>query len=333
MRIVVFGPGRRVGVLHDDRVFDVDATVAAWARDDAARRARGGEPGRWSGLSAFIEAGDAALDTTEDALGWAVDRDDIELGGGPILAQPVDGVILHAPLADAGALIFNTGANYAEHVQRGRAVRGRVRTVEETEAELRAAGEFFFVKLGRNVIPTGGTVPFPRRARLLDYEGEVVVVLGRRAVDVAPQDLGDHVWGYTLQLDMSIRDISDMSRIGYLKNFRGSAPLGPAIAVREYASPSEVPFETRVNGELRQRGSTADMVFSFGEMLAYVSADQECRPGDMISGGTCPGTAIESARVGPDGVVDDSTFLHPGDVVEVSSPAIGTLRTTVSASA
>ena len=84
---------------------------------------------------------------------------------------------------------------------------------------------------------------------------------------------------------------------------------------------------TRVNGELRQDGNTRGMTFSFAEYLEYITQDITFNPGDMIAAGTCKGTAMDSTpRVEGVGFSSDKLFLRPGDVVEVSSPLIGTLR-------
>ena len=88
-------------------------------------------------------------------------------------------------------------------------------------------------------------------------------------------------------------------------------------------------IETYVNGERRQNFNTRDMVFSFGEYLEFLSRDLTFYPGDIISGGTAAGTAADSSPLLADGTPSPERFLKPGDVVEVRSPAIGTLRTRV----
>jgi acylpyruvate hydrolase len=93
--------------------------------------------------------------------------------------------------------------------------------------------------------------------------------------------------------------------------------------------PTNVDLETLVNGERRQRFNTHDMVFTFGEYLEYLSRDFTLYPGDIISGGTAAGTAADSSELLPDGSSAPELFLRPGDVVEMKSPAIGSLRTRV----
>ena len=95
------------------------------------------------------------------------------------------------------------------------------------------------------------------------------------------------------------------------------------------AEPTNIDMETFVNGDCRQRFNTRDMVFTFGEYLEYLSRDFTLYPGDIISGGTAAGTAADSSELLPDGTSAPERFLKPGDVVEMRSPSIGSLRTRV----
>jgi acylpyruvate hydrolase len=121
------------------------------------------------------------------------------------------------------------------------------------------------------------------------------------------------------------------------KNFDTSICGGPCVVVGEIPDCHNVTWETRVNGELRQTGNTKDMTFNYFEYLEYLSADMVLRPGDVLSAGTTAGTAQDSSEIiqrGGEGVGampirDPKLFLKPGDVVEVSNPAIGVLRNRV----
>jgi len=95
------------------------------------------------------------------------------------------------------------------------------------------------------------------------------------------------------------------------------------------ADPTNIDMETLVNGECRQRFNTRDMVFTFGEYLEYLSRDFTLYPGDIISGGTAAGTAADSSELMLDGTSAPARFLKPGDIVEMSSPSIGLLRTRI----
>ncbi|NKB19906.1 MAG: hypothetical protein GKS01_05100 [Alphaproteobacteria bacterium] len=93
----------------------------------------------------------------------------------------------------------------------------------------------------------------------------------------------------------------------------------------------DVDLETQVNGDVRQKFRSGEMAFSYGEYLEYLSRDFTLYPGDMISGGTGAGTAADSSQTGDDGKPLQDRFLKIGDVVDIVSPQIGTLRTNVTA--
>jgi 2-keto-4-pentenoate hydratase/2-oxohepta-3-ene-1,7-dioic acid hydratase in catechol pathway len=132
--------------------------------------------------------------------------------------------------------------------------------------------------------------------------------------------------GYTLFNDFSLRDNMDKGTMNFamVKNFQGSAALGPIVTLTDEApDPQDIDFSTSVNGELRQRGNTKDMIRSFAEWAEYLSADVELNPGDVIASGTCAGTALDTSERNKDGSLKPERFLKVGDVVEVSSKRLG----------
>ena len=152
-----------------------------------------------------------------------------------------------------------------------------------------------------------------------------IVVFG----DASASQLADCVWGVTLLHDWSIRDgMTPSSRpmsYNLAKNFDRSTSMGPCIVVGEL-DPRNVDIQLRVNGTLRQDYNTRDMIFSFGEVLEYLSRDFTFVPGDVIAGGTSVGTAADQTKRAADGSRPKALFLKVGDVVEISSPSIGVLR-------
>jgi 2-keto-4-pentenoate hydratase/2-oxohepta-3-ene-1,7-dioic acid hydratase in catechol pathway len=151
-------------------------------------------------------------------------------------------------------------------------------------------------------------------------------------VDLKPSQLKEYVWGVTMLADWSIRAPRETPggplNFNFPKNFDTSCSMGPCVAVSE-VDPTNVDMETLINGECRQRFNTGDMVFTFGEYLEYLSRDFTLFPGDIISGGTAAGTAADSSDLLPDKTSAPERFLKPGDVVEMRSPSIGSLRTRV----
>jgi acylpyruvate hydrolase len=330
MKIVVFGPERRTGVLHEGNVVDVSLAVAKYLAE------KEGEPEPVAlaaalappDLARLIAGGDRALDNIEKALDHLFGAADDQRGPrGEELVRPLSGVALHAPLAQH-ARIACAGGNFADHAaamaekMHGRPYEGDAR------AQIRNAGIWGFWKIGRDIVGPDGAVGYPRKAARLDYEGEMAIVLGRRCTDMKADAIERCVWGITLLGDWSIRSPREPAgphNFAMGKNFDGSCSLGPSIAVRE-AQPFAVDVETLVNGERRQHFNTRDMVFSFGDYLEYLSRDLTLYPGDVISGGTAAGTAADSSPLLPDGTSAPERFLKPGDDVEIRSPAIGSLR-------
>lgn len=329
MRIVVFGAGRRVGVWVGDQIIDVNGAFARsrQRKGDAPARAReradAQTPAR---LVDFIAVGGPAIEGAREAADEAIESPD------PDFTFEVGTVPLHAPWP--GRRIACAGGNYAAHLF------GMVRhqpghesdTIESTLESARAAGQWGFWKVPDSVAGPEDDVPFPSRCKYFDYEGEAAIVIGRRGKNIRRSDLESYVWGVTLLNDWSKRDRSSSPNrpmsFNTAKNFDRSTSLGPCIVVG-HTSCADLHIETRVNGAIRQSYSTNGMIFDFGEILEHLSTDFTFVPGDIISGGTDAGTAADSSPPGPDGTRALDLFLKVGDVVEVSSADIGTLRNTV----
>jgi 2-keto-4-pentenoate hydratase/2-oxohepta-3-ene-1,7-dioic acid hydratase in catechol pathway len=334
MKIVVFGPDKRTGALHDVNVVDLSGACAKYLRERAnePRPLEMAEALVPSNLARLIEGGPRALEHAQKSLDYLFGQAQDKLGvRGETLVFQVAEVRLHAPRPD-NARIACAGGNFADHAA-AMAVKIRRRPYEgDAYEEIRKAGFWGFWKLGREIVGPDGELVYPERCNRLDYEGEIAIVLGKRGVDLKPGQLRDYVWGVTMLGDWSTRAPQERAsgafNFAFPKNFDTSCSLGPCIAVGE-ADPTNVDLETLVNGERRQRFNTRDMVFTFGEYLEYLSRDFTLYPGDIISGGTAAGTAADSSELLPDGSSAPERFLKPGDLVEMNSPAVGSLRTRV----
>ena len=144
----------------------------------------------------------------------------------------------------------------------------------------------------------------------VDYEGEIGVVIGKTCRDVRKADAMNHVWGFVAANDVTARDIADIEReagnpfLG--KTFDTFAPMGPYLVTKvEIADPMNLRIQTRVNGEMRQEGSTRDMIHSIPKLVSYMS-QMTLMPGDIISTGSPGGGGLEN----PD------WYLNAGDVIE-----------------
>ncbi|MFP3959803.1 MAG: fumarylacetoacetate hydrolase family protein [Spirochaetaceae bacterium] len=149
-----------------------------------------------------------------------------------------------------------------------------------------------------------------------DYEGELAIVIGREARDIAPEDAEAYIFGYTCANDVSQRNIQNGDRSGWFrgKSFDGFAPLGPRVVkTGDIGNVQELEIQTRRNGEVVQHSSTRMMVFDVARIVSYISRNLTLSPGDVILTGTPGG-------VGP---------IAHGDVIEVEIEGIGVLRNPV----
>jgi 2-keto-4-pentenoate hydratase/2-oxohepta-3-ene-1,7-dioic acid hydratase in catechol pathway len=160
----------------------------------------------------------------------------------------------------------------------------------------------------------------PRESEQLDYEGELVLVIGSGGRRIPREQALRHVAGVTLMNEGTIRDWVRHAKFNVTqgKNFDQTGSVGPwMVSSDELGSFEGMAIQTRVNGELRQDDGTGSMIFGFEYLIGYISSFTTLQPGDMISTGTPTGAGAR---------FDPPKFLKPGDVVEVSSPQIGTLR-------
>jgi 2-keto-4-pentenoate hydratase/2-oxohepta-3-ene-1,7-dioic acid hydratase in catechol pathway len=171
---------------------------------------------------------------------------------------------------------------------------------------------------------TGPDMPLirPPESPQLDYEGEVVLVIGLAGRRIAAENWADHVAGYTIGNEGTIRDWVRHGKFNVTpgKNWPRTASLGPWIVTADEMPPGPMRVTTRVNGEIRQDDTTDRMTFPFGRIMEYVSTFCTLEPGDIILTGTPAGAGAR---------LDPPRFLQPGDIVEVEVPQIGVLRNSV----
>jgi len=216
-------------------------------------------------------------------------------------------VTLLAPIAN-GAKILCVGVNYPE------------RNAEYKDGSEAPRFPSLFVRFPSSFVGHGTPIVRPPESRQLDYEGEIVLVIGRRGRRIAEAQANAHIFGLTLMNEGSVRDWIRHGKFNVTqgKNFERTGSIGPWIVPITAATPlGELTIVTRVNGEERQRGNTGTLMFPFARIIAYVSTFTTLEPGDLIATGTPPGAG---------GRFDPPRWLVPGDEVEVECPAIGTLR-------
>jgi 2,4-didehydro-3-deoxy-L-rhamnonate hydrolase len=215
--------------------------------------------------------------------------------------------------------------NYQDHIEEG----GRAKLQQQDVETPRV----FMKPPSTTVIGPDAPILIPPVARAIDWEGELAVVIGRRAKGVQAEQARRYVAGYTVMNDVSERQLRIRERTAsrprdewfdwlngkWLDTF---APQGPWLVTRdEIPDPQTLAISTYVNGERRQHSNTAQMLCPIDRIIEYISAIVTLEPGDLISTGTVAGVGAATG-----------TFLRPGDQVEIEIAGIGVLRNRVAAS-
>ncbi|MGE4062370.1 MAG: fumarylacetoacetate hydrolase family protein [Rhodospirillaceae bacterium] len=217
----------------------------------------------------------------------------------------LDHVVLLQVVPDAGRIIC-VGRNYAEHAK-------------ELGNEV-SQKPLLFMRTTQSLVGHRQSIVCPSASREYDYEGELAVVIGRGGRRIPPERSLSHVAGYTCFLDGSVRDFQkDSFTAG--KNFDSSGACGPwLVPASSVPDPQALMLTTRVNGEVMQQASTADMIHSVASLISYISIFTHLEAGDVIATGTPAG--VGAGRTPP-------RWLRPGDRVEVEIESIGVLANTV----
>lgn len=239
--------------------------------------------------------------TDEGILYGAVEPEGIRLyQGSPLVTWestevvlPFEGLQLLSPVLPSKVVCV--GKNYAEHAdEMGSAV---------PEVPI------IFMKPSTSVIGPGAPIVLPSQSQNVHHEGELAVVIGSIARDIAAEDAHGVILGYTCANDVTARDLQKADgQWTRAKGFDTFAPIGPAIET-EFDPSEGMAVTCRVGDEVRQSGSTTDLVFGVGELIEFVTSVMTLLPGDVIMTGT-------PAGVGP---------IVAGDMVEVEVEGIGTL--------
>ena len=181
-----------------------------------------------------------------------------------------------------------------------------------------------FNKLTSSLLGHGEEIVLPAASRQIDFEAELVVVIGKRGHGISPEDAREHIAGYCCGNDVSARDWQKGKPGGQWllgKSFDTFAPVGPWLVTADAVEdPGNLTVECRVNGTTMQQSSTANLIFPIERLIAYVSQVCTLEVGDLLFTGTPPGVGV--ARTPP-------VFLQPGDRVEVEIEQIGVLTNAV----
>jgi ureidoglycolate lyase len=215
-------------------------------------------------------------------------------------------VTLLAPVAKPGK-IWGIGLNYADHVA-------------EADMEM-PEHQAWFVMAQTTIAGPYQPIQRPTASSALDYEAEMVFVIGKGGRNISEEDAPNHIFGYCVGDDVSVRDFqfhSGQFSIG--KSFDTHAPYGPWIVTPDEIDPLNLPIRTYVNGEKRQESNTRHLIYTPAKQIAYLSQAMTLEAGDVFFTGTPSGVGA---------VMTPPKFLAPGDVVRVEIDGIGHIENVV----
>ena len=249
-------------------------------------------------VRAILEGGGSALAAARKAAERAA-----------AVTVPAKGVRYHAPVIDPKKIVC-LGLNYRDHAA-------------ESGAQI-PKEPILFSKYVTALTGHGESIVLPRVSQEVDYEAELVIIVGKRGRHLSADAAMDYVTGYSVGHDVSARDWQlkkDGKQWMVGKTFDTFAPVGPElVTVDEGIDPHNLPIRLRLNGQTMQDSSTKQMIFGVGATLAYLSQVFTLEPGDLIFTGTPPGVGF--ARKPP-------VFLKGGDMAEVEIEGLGVLRNPV----
>jgi 2-keto-4-pentenoate hydratase/2-oxohepta-3-ene-1,7-dioic acid hydratase in catechol pathway len=323
MRFVTFevetsvGPVERIGVLEEQQIIDLHGSYAAYLKE--VRRVW-----RWQELASsilppnmlrFIEGGAVSMEALRHALEYAEKHgDEAEGRGVERLRYRLSEVRLLAPVPRPVSI--RDCSSFLQHHRNMAQGRELPPDIYELPLHYRSSST--------DVVGQDAPIIWPGYTERLDYELEFAICIGKYGVDIPVENAGEYIFGYTAYNDISARDIQVREmRLGFGpakgKSFRNSNIMGPCLVTPDEIDPTNLRMTVRVNGEPWSEGTSKGMLFSFPELISYLSKGDPLYPGEFIASGTVGfGSGVELGR-----------WIKPGDMIELEVEGIGVLRNRV----
>lgn len=324
MKLATYNTGgvERVGVVHsnDTKLFDLTSAASRHGHDG----------GYFTSMLGIIDGGQTALDCARELFDRYVGDED--------LSSQLSSARLCAPLPEPRQM--RDGMLFPTHIlqaQRGlqkldAKAKGELGRLAEIESlplpelpEIFRKQPIYYITNRFSVRGPNSTVRWPKYSQVMDYELELGIITKGRGANISVANARDHIFGFTIFNDFSARDVQGIEMEGRLgpakgKSFDGGNVLGPWIVTAdEISDPYNLTMEVRVNGATRSRSTSDGMLFSFEEMIAYISRDETLMPGEFIGSGT----------VGNGCGLELGIFLEHGDEIELEVERIGILKNRV----
>ncbi len=297
----------RLGAVDGDTLIDLNRAVAALARSrgHAAPQAAA-DAAVGTDVLQFLELGADAVAAAREAVAHVAGLAPAQARAELLVADVAEVTLL--PPVPRPPKIVCVARNYAEHAK---------------EAGLEISPiPIVFARFATTLVAHGGPVVRPTVSEQLDWEGELAIVIGKGGRHIAREDAMDHIAGYSIFNDVTVRDYQfRVTQYTSGKNFSASGPFGPYLVLAdEVADPHALDLSLEVNGVEKQRGNTSDMIYDLPTIIEHISEWVELEPGDVIPTGTPSGVGFK--RNPPE-------FLEPGDTVSVTVQGLGTLSNPV----
>jgi 2-keto-4-pentenoate hydratase/2-oxohepta-3-ene-1,7-dioic acid hydratase in catechol pathway len=333
MRLVTFideAGAESIGALTDGDKTIVALQAGALAKDN-------GEAPYFASILAFLEGGLQAREKGQEIVTYVEDQQP------PDATIPLDSVTLLAPVPRPESI--RDCLTFEQHIINSIRVVGLKRFapldewIERTFGRKRSLAYLankawyerpLYYKSNRfSVVGTDAEVRMPPYTQRFDYELEWGVLIGKKGTDISKEQAHSHIGGFTIFNDFSARDIQMKEQAGRLgptkgKDFDTGNAMGPCMVTPdEINDPYHLTMMARVNGEEWSRGTTADMSWSFEDLIEYISRSETIYPGEFIGSGTCSGAQGHGCGL------EMGRFIGAGDVVELEVEKIGILRNVI----
>ncbi|MDT8860349.1 fumarylacetoacetate hydrolase family protein [Alkalihalobacillus sp. MEB130] len=297
MQYITFqvGEKQRLGLKQENVVIDIKELSAKY---------NGGEASSFTtDMLSFIQAGDEAQAYTSKLVGYLETNGEVASS----VQYKAEDVKVLAPISNPGKVIC-VGNNYMDHC--------REQNVEPPKSPM------IFSKWASCIIGPDDVIELPEESEQVDYEAELVVIIGKKGKDISEEEAFDHIFGYTIMNDVSARDVqfADVQWVRG-KSYDTFAPLGPVIVSKEeIEDPGNLTMKLDINGEVLQDSNTHHMIFDIPYIISYLSKGFTFEPGDVIATGTPHGVGVFR---------NPPVFLKKGDTCTIEVEKIGTLTNTV----
>jgi len=299
----------KLGALHDQYIIDLDRAHQLFLPEITGTHVNA--PSRFpQEMIEFLELGEKLRNytsrLTDHVHGLLPEhREELEQHG--VLLDATDVHVL--PPVPIPPKIVCLGLNYRDHADEAR--------VPLPDRPL------LFSKPSTAIVGPEDFVVYPKISTQVDYEVELAAIIGKPGKEISESDAFDHIAGYTVFNDISARDIQFADKQWFRgKSFDTFAPTGPCLVLREQlGDPHNLKMELRVNGEVRQRSTTANMIFKIPRLVAFISNAMTLQPGDIIGTGTPAGVGYYAKP--------EKRLLRPGDMMEAEIEGVGVLRNRV----